>query len=46
MKLILLAGLLFIVDMIWGLISLHQWIYLISAVAAFYLLAYVFQRRP
>lgn len=40
-RLIASAGLLFIVDVIWGLVSLHGWIYFCSGVAVFYLLSYL-----
>jgi hypothetical protein len=38
---IVFVGLLFLVGAIWGLISLHAWIFVFSAVAAFYILSYL-----
>jgi len=37
-KVIAFVGLLYIVDFIWWAVSLHAWLYISSAVAAFYIL--------
>lgn len=39
-RVIAFAGLLFLADAIWGLISLHAWIYICMGVAVFYILSY------
>jgi hypothetical protein len=38
---VVLFGLLFIADVVWGVITLHQWIYLAATVALFQLVAYL-----
>jgi len=38
---IVFVGLLFLVGVIWGLISLHVWIFVFSGIAAFYILSYL-----
>jgi len=40
-KMIVLVGLLFLVGAIWGVVSLHAWIFIFSGVAAFYILSYL-----
>ncbi|MFZ2169792.1 MAG: hypothetical protein WAW61_09165 [Methylococcaceae bacterium] len=38
---IVFVGLLFLVGAIWGLVSLHVWIFVFSGIAAFYILSYL-----
>jgi len=40
-KMIVLVGLLFLVGAIWGVVSLHAWIFIFSGVAAIYILSYL-----
>jgi hypothetical protein len=39
-RLIVFFGLLILFDVIWGLISLHAWLYLCIGIVAFYILAF------
>jgi hypothetical protein len=39
-KVIAFVGPLYFVDIIWGAVSLHAWLYISSAVAAFYSLSH------
>ena len=39
-KLITFGGPLYFVDVIWGTVSLHAWLYISSGVAAFYTLSH------
>jgi len=40
-RIIVIVGLFFLADFIWGLVSLDAWIYFFSGVAAFYIFSHL-----
>jgi hypothetical protein len=44
-RLITFGGPLYFVDVIWGTVSLHAWLYISSGVAVFYSLSYFTKER-
>lgn len=44
-KVIAVAGIFFLANIIWASVSLHAWLYLCAGIAAFYILSYLIKRK-